>query len=330
MEKTNVKKEDGLMENLNNLYKDESKKPSQNSLTVYARRLRWIKNMLQEKSSNIKNIIGNPNEVIPIIEDSNLSTSTKKLTYVLCGVMAKRCNLQKDIIEKYKNKEDEYVLKSNKEKQDNKVSDDRTESWTTWDNITSFYDDMPESTFSEVQDKLIIALYTKLDDWVLRLDFSGMVFLPKKDKNEKRNYIVFNDKDGYPGNYTIYLNDYKTINKYGPIKFKIIDKEVVRLLNKWFAVHNRAGEYLLVSYKDHNLPLSETALSKKIPIIFEEYIGKRVTNQILRQIKESDNIFGNKEKYDALSLFDKINLHKKLLHSFETGHQYAKKPLIEK
>jgi type III secretory pathway component EscV len=94
------------------------------------------------------------------------------------------------------------------------------------------------------------------------------------------------------------------------------------LLKQWILINK--SKYLILNYNDFNKPISETAYSKRVVHIFNKYLGLKINVQILRQIKESCNIYENKN-YNDMNLNEKIELSKKMLHSYEMSHQYAKK-----
>lgn len=290
---------------------------SDSSLQTYTQRLKWVKDKLKIKNDDIKNIVIDGKKVIDLIENSNLKVSTKKLTYIILSSIAKKLKLKDE--EEYTKRATHYKDLDNFKRRDNKVTN-RKDAWATWKQLYDVFDMIDEKkSMADCQDKLIVGLYTRCD-YTLRLDWANVRYEKKKSNVRKYNHIV-HDKDGY----IFYLINYKTADKFGKQIIKLDDPELVQVLNYWFTEYNYDPKFLLVSYKNRDKGMSENALSKRIPIIFMKYIEKPVTNQILREIKESQNVYGDKKEYDEMDLNQKYELHKKLLHSFATGSEYAKK-----
>lgn len=302
------------------LLNDGDKKINDKSINTYNQRLDYVRKRLKfPEDTPLKKIVEDSKKVIEIIENSEMKIKTRKLTYIVLSMVSRKLKLEEQEKE-YNERVNYYKTIDNFERRENKVSENRKDNWTDWKTIVSVFDMIDEKKgFNNCQDKLIVGLYTRLN-YVLRLDFANVrVIEGKPNKSRKFNHLLINN-----GTYIFYLKNYKTDKNFGDVIIKIEDEELKKLLGYWFSEYNYEKKYLLVSYKDNKKPLSENALSKRIPYIFNKYIGKAITNQIMREIKESDNIYGNKS-YNDLSLNEKFEIHSKLLHSGFTGMEYGKK-----
>lgn len=293
------------------------KKIQKNSILTYSQRLEWIKKKLKIKTDDIGSLLENDKKIIETIEASDLKVSTKKLTFIVLANLSKKLKLEKEY-NNYNEQATKYKDQDNFIRRENKVSDDRKDKWASWKEIESVFDMIDETKdWKNAQDKLIVGLYT-LCEYTLRLDWADVKIESKYNKNRKYNYVVIDSK----GDYNFYLNVYKTQSKYGSIKIKLDNPKLKKLLDYWFDTYKY--KYLLVSYKDSSNPLNEMGLSKRIQLIFNKYLNKPISNQILREIKESQNIYGDKN-YANMTLNEKYALHSKLLHSFSTANEYSKR-----
>jgi hypothetical protein len=316
-------KSDKLISQLRKLYGNSV---VESTLGTYKGHLERARELMGIKSDKIKDIISSPKELGEALKIAKYKHSVIHNMLRAFAGMAVRLGLDEDIQDLYekinlKGQEemDEYRL-------NNKISEKNVDKWAKWEDIEKVYDEIKVKDLSSCLDKLIVGLYTRLSGYIARLDYAYVMFIPpseiKKSDEERDNYIYFNEKEN---KYFIVLNDYKTSKKYGKIVIPVLDKSLNKLLDTWFDDYNKEQTWLLVSSRDPKEPLSEKALSKRIIDIFKRYLGKKINNQVLRQIYESHTIYDKKDEYDKLTIGEKIILHKKLMHSFNTAHEYAKK-----
>lgn len=306
-----------IHEEVKTLFGNNDKTVSDSSMKTYVNRLKWLTREFGLTESDIDFLISDADKVISVIEHSDASDNTKKLTYIVLTMIAKKKNSPSKV--KLNKMAKYYNDVVSKNRRNNLVADDRRNAWTSWIHVCAVFDLINcEMSLDDCQDKLIVGLYTRCE-YTLRLDWAMVAYKTEKKPSRKYNHLV-HDEDGY----TFYLNKYKTVGTYGAKVIPLKDAKLVKLLDYWFSVYNTECKWLLISYKNKNKALSEAALSKDIVKIFMKYIGKPISNQVLREIKESDNVYGNKEKYDKLDLNEKYKLHSLLLHSYATAGEYAK------
>jgi hypothetical protein len=310
-----------LFHNITNIIKNTSdRKISINTIKTYYSRIDWIRKNLGIESDDVEDIISHYEHIITLIDESPISISSKKLTFVVLVVFSKKLHLPEDVQKKYTEKMNHYKDVNNFERRENKVADKHKDNWAKWSEVVNVFQMIKPTSFEKCQDKLIVGLYTRLNGYVLRLDFAN-VKVHTTMKEREYNWIY---RDMEDDEYIIFLKEYKTAGKYGDFIINVDDDDMIKLLNTWFDKYNTSQKYLLTSYKDPKIALSEGALSRRIPKIFDKYVGKSINNGLLRQIKESHTIYDNPE-YNDMTLNQKIELHKRLGHSLETAFEYSKK-----
>lgn len=307
-------------DSIEELLANGDRKMSANTVLTYISRVKWLKQALKIKTLDLEKIITNK-DVCKVVEGSKISLATKKLTFVILVSLGKKLDIDEDLQKIYSEKMDHYKDMNTFERRENKVSGKNEKNWTSWEALVDVFDEMPEETFSQSQDKLIVGLYTQLE-WTLRLDFANVRVHYSMKEERDYNWLYWNPEKSKKAK--LFLSQYKTAERYGSVVIDI-EGELYELLTRWFFDFNTDAEWLLVNYKDKSSPLSEVSLSKKIPLIFEKYTGKKVTNGLLRHIKESNNIYDNADKYNNMTLNQKYELHKKLLHGLPVALEYAQK-----
>ena len=285
------------MEVLKDLPKYNSYKKS--TIDKYDKIIKDIINKSQA-GDNLLNIIKKPDNV-KFINDFT-SDYTKKLYYVLINNLAQNNNLDsKDYYQKKVNELSdklEYARGTNKNEK---------RQYTTWEKVYSIFDKIPTK---KLEDKLTIGFYTRIynengDHWIFRNDPRTFKF---GDNDTKYNWVTKN-KDSF----TIYLNDYKTKNRYGNQIIPIIDKDMIDLLDI-YTENLKNGDYL---FNDNN-----SSWTQKLGRITKKYLGLKLTSQIIREIYESH--LQNSEKYQKLNLNRKRRLHEMLFHDISTALEYMK------
>lgn len=283
----------------------------------YYQRLKWVKDNLDLETTDPKKIVSNVDQITELLDKSDIALTSKSLTANQMKQLADLLNLSQPIKDKYNQVANAFTGMSDASRRTNKLEGKKAERFVSWDELKGVYEKMPEDTFNQIQDKIICGLYTGRFPGVLRLDFASVKTYNSIKTNRDENWFLKGK-----GKYTFYLNKYKTTGKYGGKVLDITDEDFIRLLDKWFNTYNKS-DWFLVSYRDHEEPLNETSLSRRIMHIFEKQTGKKVNNGLLRIAVESDII--NDPTYKDLSLNEQIALHEKQLHSFFTSHEYLKK-----
>jgi len=279
----------------------------------YISRISALKKLIEYEKDDLE-FLKNDKKIIKFIDNSDLKSSSKKLTYIALAVISELMKLENK--KKYYDKMLEYKDINNKERNDNIISDEVTKNWATMDEIRSMFEKMPENTPEETQEKLIIGLYVLMPP--LRNDFVKVRVFSRDVRKYEGNYIL-NKKNKID----FYLSEYKTANKYGTVIYTFtpkINPELYRLFKKHF--ENNNSNYLFVKFNDDQKIINDKMMSKLIPTIFEKYLNKHITIQLLRLIYETE--LQQDDKYLKMSNNEREKLHRELLHSTGVAQEYRK------
>jgi hypothetical protein len=288
---------------LNELLSDKSEITRKN----YIQKIMILKNKFFPNIDKL-DFLKNDKDIIDNVNKSTYGTATKKAFFIALYVIADKLNL-----ENKKKYYDEMISKkneNNEERKENTIKVNKMNDYESMKKLRSILKDMPETSFEDIRNKLLISLYVLKPP--LRNDFENVLIVNKKPVDSNFNYIV-KDKDVFK----FYLNKYKTVSKYGT---KIItyskqdDPIIYDLLKKLKAFNTK----YLISDKFYN-PLNDKEISSLVIKIFKKYLNKHITINMIRQIYESELI--QSEKYKNMSLKEKEVEHEKLGHSFYTANQ---------
>lgn len=291
---------------LNELLKDKS----EITRKTYISKINIIKNKYFSKDDKY-DFIKKPLDVIKKIDKENQASATQKTLYIALYVVADALGLENKNL--YYDKMIELKNINNNERKDNKIELKKLNDYTSMKDIENTVRQMPEETAQDLQNKLLLALYAYQPP--LRNDYVGVKILYKKPKEDIGNYFIIRKKSA-----VFHLNDYKTKHLYKKQVYKYSDKlnkDIYRLLK--LSLEKEPRDYLFTK-KDK--PLTELEVSKLIPSLFSKYINKHITINMIRQIYESNII--QSSAYSSMSLNQKEELHKKLLHNFTTAQEYNK------
>jgi hypothetical protein len=123
---------------------------------TYIDRISSIKKLIEYENDDLK-FLENDKKIIKFIDNSELKLSTKKINYISLSVITALLKLDNQKI--YYNKMMEYKIKNNDERQENEISNEIVLNWSSFDDLKKMYNNMPEETIEEIQDKALIALY---------------------------------------------------------------------------------------------------------------------------------------------------------------------------
>ena len=289
--------------NLEEIFKDKSESTKKN----YIQRINRLKK-LYFPDDNDYIFIKKPNRLIKKINGSDYPASTKRDYYI--ALYAVNPN------EKYKNEMYKFRDETNTKQGESKISEEKIKNYDTMKNLRKILDMMPEDTYTQVRDKLLISIYLLKPP--IRNDLEG-VSIFKKDLlhfhaniKDTLNYIQKKDKE-----FIFYLNQYKTVKKYGPKKIiysKSEDPEIYNLFKKIIKFNK---PFLIVNDTNNN-NLDDKQISALIIKIFENYLNKHVSINTIRHIYETELI--NSEEYKKMSMTQKKAKHDELMHDFTTAH----------
>jgi len=286
--------------NLEEILKDKSDSTKKN----YIQRINRLKK-LYFPDDNEYIFIKKPNRLIKKINGSDYPASTKRDYYIALYAV--------DPIEKYKNEMYKFRDETNTKQGESTISEEKLKNYDTMKNLRKILDIMPENTYIEVRDKLLISIYLLKPP--IRNDLESVAIFKKlldPSTNNTLNYIQKKDKE-----FIFYLNEYKTVKKYGAKKIvysKSQDPEIYNLFKKIMKFNK---PFLIVNDTNNN-PLDDKQISALIIKIFENYLNKHVSINTIRHIYETELI--NSEEYKKMSMTQKKAKHDELMHDFTTAH----------
>ena len=271
----------------------------------------------------------------PLFSDNTIKN------YCNCIVMVSNwdiCN-QNALIKEMKDINDFYVMikeRINQKKLDNVKTDKQEENWIS----TKEFDDLIKrmrkhidnckgSTPEDLQDFVIMLLYS--GKWIkpLRNDYAGMFFTNEYNANElypKQNYIKVDITKDLSNNnlshkFSIVLNDDKVSKHYGSKTYNINKQSVLStyMADLYNHRNDSASEsiYLLVNPQD-NLPMSKNNLTKNLQRISKYWLNKKVSTSALRHMYIS-NLDHNKTSNKKLA-----EIATDMRHSLPTQQQNYK------
>ena len=286
--------------NLEEIFKDKSESTKKN----YIQRINRLKK-LYFPDDNDYVFIKKPNRLIKKINSSDYPASTKRDFYISLYAV--------DANEKYKNEMYKFRDETNKKQGESTISEEKLKNYDTMKNLKKILDIMPEDTYTQVRDKLLVSIYLLKPP--IRNDLESVAIFKKvldPSTNNTLNYIQKKDKE-----FIFYLNQYKTVKKYGAKKIiysKSQDPEIYNLFKKIIKFNK---PFLIVNDTNNN-PLDDKQISALIIKIFENYLNKHVSINTIRHIYETELI--NSEEYKKMSMTQKKAKHDELMHDFTTAH----------
>ncbi len=238
----------------------------------------------------------------------------------------------------------EYYLmikeRINQKQLDNVKTEKQEENWIS----TKEFDDLLKkmrkhidnskgATPEDLQDFVIMLLYS--GKWIkpLRNDYAGMFFTNEYNANElypKQNYIKVDITKDLSNNdtshkFTIHLNDDKVSKHYGSKIYNINKQSVLSTyLTDLYKHRNESAKesiYLLVNPQD-NQPMSKNNLTKNLQRITKTWLNKKVSTSAMRHMYIS-NLDHNKTSNTKLA-----KIATEMRHSLPTQQQNYK--IVEK
>tara|TARA_Y100001937_G_scaffold128634_1_gene206354 strand:+ start:1081 stop:2073 length:993 start_codon:yes stop_codon:yes gene_type:complete len=254
--------------------------------------------------------------------------------HILFSVLISRnIDVDSDIYEKYTNKLKELRLKIDMKYDENTKSMKQDENWVKYSEVLKLlrklkkdakpflekdYDELNMSNLDTIQQYLVWYLYSGKAFEPVRNDFADMEIVKPSDTPTKPNYIILSKIP------EIVITEHKTSNlrkkmgKPPEIRIKIKDTELRKLLKEWIRIN--PTNYLLISLKNGNEPMSPNGITKYLNKISSKHLGKTIGSSLLRSIYISEKHKGIK------TINDKIKLADNMLHTAKTAMKiYNKK-----
>lgn len=292
-----------ILKILNNEY---NKSLSEQTLKNYSHYLKKIYNVFNNDNNfESEFFITDYKNIIKYIDDNIKNIGSQKSYIASILNLLRLFNSKKD--EYIKNIYSEYMNKKAKIYDDDKLEQNKNnnekKNWLSIDDINKIYNDfhnkyynyffvkdLNKSMYDNLQDLIIISLYTLIEPRRLK-DYYLM-----KIKNydiDKDNYIDIKNKK-------MVINDFKTSRYKGPfvLKFKG-NEELFKLLKLFIEKKNNNSDYLLNNIYDKNL--SQVSLNQRLNKIFDKKISVNMLRKIflsnvfkdLEPIKQINNITNN-------------------------------------
>jgi hypothetical protein len=296
----------------------------ESSIKEYSRTLNTIKNIVDYKNNDIFFLKDTNKITTEILSKYDKNTTIKKFFITIYSTIKKNPDFTNEEKEFYNKKMLEYRDKTNADIKENKMTQKQQDNWVSWKVIEK----LPEKIKKQLKEPesdgylnkyliyIITLLYCKLPP--VRLDYANVKVKTEDPKDKDNNYIVIK-----PRSVVLIMNDYKNFKKMGQIKMEY-PKKIATEIRKWwnYAKTKTNGDNLIFSISDPNKPMSNELLGKTLNKIFMNYLGKDITVNTLRHIYETEVITG--EEYRKYTIKQKEDIHKKLLHSFNTAQEYIK------
>lgn len=266
------------------------------------------------------------NDIIPMLNDykaietylsnkkgrggGSLSINSLKSYYTSLKLGAEVAGANKDAIEAYTKKMNEYAGISNEAIKENVIPEKFVEDgMPVWDNIKGISSKFTNGS-KYGQNHMIVALYTLIPP--RRLEYRTMVYLDKKPSKQPvvKPPKARGDKDvdGNPWNYIypegdsykMVIGDYKTNKQYGLYEVKV-PEELAKVVKGYINKQNvKNGGYFIT--KSSGKPYADSAFSRRLTGAFAiKYEKHRLTVDNLRHIYINNldlNQFSIKEKED--------------------------------
>lgn len=225
-----------------------------------------------------------------------------------------------DMMIKYKEKSDEA------ETNNSIANDKKADRYVKLKELQNLLDEFkPEINLSNPSYKMLkdFQKYLILGFYVfnppIRNDLAKLkIITNQKNIKKEGNFIVINNRNVY-----IYLNEYKNARSMGRTRVELDVKNIkaVRDIMKLYKALNLIPEYLINSISEDRIePASEATTLQMIIRYTKEVFGKQMSINDFRHIWEME--WQSSDWYKGLTVGERENLHKKLLHGTATAWLY--------
>lgn len=223
----------------------------------------------------------------------------------------------------------EYKGESDKAEADNKlVNDDKRDRYvklyTLKNQLTQFepvHIKPEEATLKYIkqyQKYLILSFY--VFNPPIRNDLSMLEIIPNQKKITKQgNYLIVNNRNVF-----LYLNEFKNSKSFGSVKVGLDNRviQAIKYILKLYKAIGLSPKYLINSISEDS-GISEATEAATLQMIIrysKEVFGIKLSINDYRHIWEI--FYQNQEWYKAMSIAEREDLHRKLLHGMSTALLY--------
>lgn len=254
----------------------------------------------------------NENELIECMKKNNLPLSSQGIC--ISSMIWYNKEKRNDMIleEKLQKMNEEIMIQKSANYDKNQLSEAEKKTYVPWPIIIKIYDDLKEKALKYNTERLnddcmILSFYVHHPP--RRLDYYNMYIsddqifdnkmviktnngyscewntLTKAEKEEIKKKQIKTDKNYYSNGYFIF-DDYKTYNKYG--------RQIIEVKSELDQMIKERIKRLNLKTGDRLINLNHNNFRKRIMSIFEDYVGKKSSVDILRHSFISDLIEKNK------------------------------------
>lgn len=233
-----------------------------------------------------------------------------------------------NLILKYQQLLTNFKNEETKQRGENKASRKQQDNSLSMDEINKKIDDFDPQTKQELLYKLLLVLYFQNDEFTPRLEDIPLIKLANSKRkmnelNKDFNYITTTGEQGKLKVKDLIMNNYKTKQTYGSVRF-ILPENVKEILNAYIRAFDKTnGDYLVLNTK--NEPYLIQTFSSLLGNATEKVLGKTMSPNLIRRIKISD--FLNRGPH---SINDEEKEARKYLHSKEVAREYLSLNLLKK
>jgi len=246
-------------------------------------------------------------------------TNVNSLKTVILSIVAFLAD-NEQIQKPYQEYSVQLIQQSNIKKGDNFID---KEQWISYDEMINLYkkprDELQSIKLeinyplymSKFTDFLMIWLYT--NEPPVRCEWAEMYLAPQK--NIEVNW--YDQKTGI-----VHYNVFKNIKSMGPISYPLSKMTRTYLMHYLNNRKEKMPKLLNIYTKNQVKPFSRTVFSGYMMRLLFKYTNKHLTINSLRHIYETH--FVESDEYKTLSINEKMDEAKKLLHNWTTSLEYAK------
>ncbi len=227
-----------------------------------------------------------------ILYDLSSRPTTRKTEYFHIVGYLKQIPEAKDILDKYLDKQDEIVKKSNDLVENNTFTNDtRSERYLSFNTLREKLRTIADST-----DKVMLSLYIE-NPPQRNVYYNANLVSKKADIDYDKNNIIIT-----PRSIRVFVPKHKTSRQYGPVDFAL-SKETTSLIRKvGFPI------YEMDNFK------------KRLQNLSKKYFGQPIGIDDFRHIWEID--LQKSDEYKNMTIAKKKKAHEKIYHSMPTALLY--------
>jgi len=236
------------------------------------------------KIQNIENIFNDFEQIEKYIDEGATNSSKSKATAFV--VVADAVGVAGETLEKLRQIQEKYKLKSIDETKKDNMTPSQRENWVSHEELLDAIDKIgfiaKQKGFwrrKQVEEKpnnlfLQYVLAVLSVNYPTRNEVGNFRVATNENRlNDKLNYLIVKKS----GKMFIRLNRYKTSKKYGAISIEIDKNEVKKIIRHYLKYH-RTGEFLFGE------ELSSPDVTKNLQKIFLRVIGKKISSGLIRSI----------------------------------------------